>query len=137
MWAVAVYNATAAYTLGTVWQKDGTAKIPTSNIRFQEGAVIGKPLFNTATLDQLPVLANMPRWNANISDPTFCVAPQGATMAEQSAACPRNYAAWNDVRLLQFDISIADSRAKGTGWFTGLSLPTVSVKPKSKMNGSA
>jgi len=119
MWAVAVYNATAAYTLGTVWQKDGTAKIPTSNIRFQEGAVIGKPLFNTATLDQLPVLANMPRWNANISDPTFCNAPQGATMAEQSAACPRNYAAWNDVRLLQFDISIADSRAKGTGWVYG------------------
>ncbi|MBT0570150.1 hypothetical protein KIK84_07425 [Curvibacter sp. CHRR-16] len=119
MWAVAIYNATAAYTLGTVWQKDGTAKIPTANIRFDEGAVIGKPLFNTATLDQLPVLANMPRWNANISDPTFCQTPENATMAEQSNLCPRNYAKWNDVRLMQFDISVADHRAKSTGWVYG------------------
>jgi hypothetical protein len=119
MWAVAIYNATAAYTLGTVWQKDGTAKVPTANIHFDEGAVIGKPLFNTATLDQLPVLANMPRWNANISDPTFCATPDNATMAEQSSLCPRNYAKWNDVRLMQFDISVADHRAKDTGWVYG------------------
>ncbi|MFG6448871.1 hypothetical protein ACG0Z6_11560 [Roseateles sp. BYS180W] len=119
MWAVAIYNATAAYTLGTVWQKDGTAKIRTSNIRFDEGAVIGKPLFNTATLDQLPVLANMPRWNANISDPAFCQPPGNATMVEQSRLCPRNYAKWNDVRLMQFDISVSDHRASKTGWVYG------------------
>ncbi|MFZ6819254.1 hypothetical protein [Undibacterium sp. Ji22W] len=119
MWAVAIYNSTAAYTLGKVWQKDGTAKVPTANIHFDEGSVIAKPLFNTATLDQLPVLANMPRWNANISDPSFCATPDNATMAEQSQLCPRNYAKWNDVKLMQFDISIADSRAKATGWVYG------------------
>lgn len=119
MWAVAIYNSTAAYTLGKVWQKDGTAKVPTANIRFDEGAVIAKPLFNTATLDQLPVLANMPMWNANISDPTFCATPDTATMVEQSQMCPRNYAKWNDVRLMQFDISVSDKRAKGTGWVYG------------------
>ncbi len=123
MWAVGIYNATAAYTLGTVWQKDGTAKIPTANIRFNEGAVIAKPLFNTATLDQLPVLANMPQWNANISDPTFCacVPKEGSqcTMVEQSQQCPRNFAAWSNVKLMQFDISTADSRAQGTGWVYG------------------
>ncbi len=119
MWAVAIYNATAAYTLGTVWQKDGTAKIPAANIRFNEGAVIAKPLFNTATLDQLPVLVNMPTWNANISDPTFCATTEGATLVQQSQQCPRNFAKWNDVRLMQFDISVADSRAQGTGWVYG------------------
>lgn len=123
MWAVAIYNPTAAYTLGTIWQKDGTAKVPTANISFDEGAVIGKPLFNTATLEQLPVLANMPIWNANISDPSFCacVAKDGAqcTLVEQSQQCPRNFAKWNDVKLLQFDISIRDHRAQGTGWVYG------------------
>lgn len=123
MWAVAVYNATAAYTLGTVWQKDGTAKVPTANINFHEGAVIAKPLFNTATLDQLPVLANMPTVNANISDPTFCICvpEEGAqcTLVEESKQCPRSFAKWNNVRLLQFDISVRDSRAKETGWVYG------------------
>ncbi len=123
MWAVGIYNATAAYTLGQVWQKDGAAKVPKQNISFLEGAVIAKPLFNTATLDQLPVLANMPTWNANISDPTFCACVAGdgkqCTLVEQSQQCPRNYAKWNDVKLLQFDISVRDSRAKGTGWVYG------------------
>ena len=119
MWAVAIFNATAAYTLGKVWQKDGTAEIPTANIRFDEGSVIAKPLFNTATLDQLPVLANMPMWKANISDPSFCSPSESSTIVEQSNLCPRNYAKWNDVKLIQFDISIADSRAHGTGWVYG------------------
>ena len=119
MWAVAIYNATAAYTLGNVWQPDGTARVPSENIRFDEGSVIAKPLFNTATTDQLPVLANMPMWNANISDPNFCSTPDGAGIVEQSRLCPRNYAKWNDVKLIQFDISIADRRAQGTGWVYG------------------
>lgn len=123
MWAVGIFNPTAAYTLGKVWQKDGTAKVPTANIRFDEGAVVAKPLFNTATIDQLPVLANMPVWNANISDPSFCgcVTKDGSqcTLVQQSQQCPRNFAKWNDVKLLQFDISIRDSRAQGTGWVYG------------------
>lgn len=123
MWAVGIYNATAAYTLGTVWQKDGTAKVPTANIKFDEGAVVAKPLFNTATTDQLPVLANMPTWNANISDPAFCtcVPKEGSqcTLVEQSAQCPRNFASWNDVKLMQLDLSVRDHRARGTGWVYG------------------
>lgn len=123
MWAVGIYNPTAAYTIGKIWQKDGSAKIPTENISFDEGSVIAKPLFNTATIDQLPVLANMPKWNANISDPSFCgcTAKDGmsCTLVEQSQQCTRNYAKWSDVKLMQFDISIRDSRAKGTGWVYG------------------
>ena len=123
MWAVGIFNETAAYTLGTVWQKDGTARIPTANIVFDEGAVVAKPLFNTATVDQLPVLANMPAWNANISDPTFCGCNPSdgkqCTLVEQSQQCPRNFASWNDVKLMQLDISVRDHRARNTGWVYG------------------
>ena len=123
MWAVGIYNATAAYTIGQIWQTDGTAKIPTANINFAEGAVIAKPLFNTGTLDQFPILANMPAWKANISDPSFCKCKPAkgddCTLVEQSQQCSRSYAKWNDVKLLQFDISVRDSRAQGTGWVYG------------------
>ncbi len=123
MWAIAVFNPTAAYTLGQIWRPDGTANIPSSDIEFEEGAVIGKPLFNTSTIEQLPLLENMPKVNANISDPDFCgcVPAKGTecTLVEESQQCPRSYAQWNDVKLLQFDIAIKDKRAKGTGWVFG------------------
>ncbi|OMH33974.1 hypothetical protein [Motiliproteus sp. MSK22-1] len=124
MWAVGIYNATAAYTLGQIWLADGTAKIPTEDIKFKEGAVIAKPLFNTSTVRELPVLENMPSWNANISDPDFCgcIPSDGeseCTLVEESNQCPRSYAQWGDVRLLQYDIAVKDHRAKGTGWVYG------------------
>lgn len=123
MWAVGYFNATAAYTLGTVWQADGTAKIPTTDVSFDEGAVVGKPLFNTSTPEQLPVLANMPGWDANISDPTFCSCTPAegkeCTMAEESQQCPRSTEAYGNVNLLQFDIAVKDSRAPGTQWVFG------------------
>ncbi len=123
MWAVGFFNATAAYTLGTVWQADGTAKIPAKDVSFDEGAVVGKPLFNTSTPEQLPVLANQPAWNANISDPSFCKCTPAkgneCTLIEESQQCPRSTTEWNDVRLLQFDFAVKDSRAPGTQWVFG------------------
>jgi hypothetical protein len=123
MWAIAIFNATAAHTLGQVWQPDGIARIPSDNLSFDEGAVIGKPLFNTSTYEQLPLLKNMPAINANISDPVFCACkPESGnecTLVEESKQCPRSYAKWGDVKLLQFDIAIKDSRAPGTQWVFG------------------
>ena len=123
MWAVGIYNATAAHTLGKIWQADGTPKIPTANISFDEGAVIAKPLFNTGTLDQFPILANLPAWKANISDPSFCKCKPAdgneCTLVEQSQQCRRSYAQWSEVKLLQFDIAVRDSRAQATGWVYG------------------
>ncbi len=123
MWAVGFFNATAAYTLGTVWQADGTAKIPQDDVSFDEGAVIGKPLFNTLSPDVLPVMANLPSWNANISDPTFCSCTPAngkeCTLIEESEQCPRSTTEWGDVTLLQFDFAVKDSRAKGTEWVFG------------------
>ncbi|TQV87815.1 hypothetical protein [Aliikangiella coralliicola] len=124
MWAVGVYNATAAYTLGEVWQTDGTARVPVSDMAFKDGAVIGKPLFNTSSPEKLPVLANMPTWNANISDPAFCSCTPSpgsseCTLVEESQQCPRSTTKWGDVRLLQFDFAVKDNRAPGTQWVYG------------------
>ena len=132
MWAVGFYNATAAYTLGEVWQEDGTAKLPKEGLRFQEGAVIIKPLFNTSTVAQIPVLEGLPSWNANISDPAYCeckVTPgskdkdgnerKECNFIEESEQCKRNSQAWDDVKLLQFDVAVRDDRAKDTGWVYG------------------
>ena len=113
--------------MGAVWQKDGTAKIPTENIHFDEGAVVAKPLFNTATLDELPILTNMPSWQANISDPSFCSCPNASfskpsspdgtcTQIDISQACPRSYSHWGNVRLMQmwtFPSAIAVHAARG------------------------
>ncbi len=123
MWAVGVYNATAAYTLGEVWQADGNAKVPTADMEFKEGAVIGKPLFNTSSPEKLPVLANMPTWDANISDPDFCSCTPAngseCTLIEESQQCPRSTTKWGAVRLLQFDFAVKESRAPGTKWVYG------------------
>lgn len=124
MWAIGFFNPTAAYTLGTIWQSDGTPKIPTENISFEEGAVVGKPLFTTLSPEQMPMLENVPSWKANISSPDFCGCKPAngtgqCTMAEESQQCPRSLTKWGPVTLLQFDIAIKDSRAKGTEWVFG------------------
>ena len=124
MWAVGFFNPTAAYTLGTIWGPDGTPTIPTENVSFDEGAVIGKPLFTTLSPSEMPMLSNMPAWDANISSPDFCgcTPPEGqsqCTMAEQSRQCPRSLSEWGPVTLLQFDFAIKDSRAQGTEWVFG------------------
>jgi hypothetical protein len=120
VWAVGFYNPRAAYALGQVWKPDGNAQFPTSNMAFPEGAVIGKLLFTTATPEQLPILTNMPRWQANISDPAFCSCKpssgeQSCTFQEISQQCPRTP---GEVTLMQFDIAVRDSRSP-TGWAYG------------------
>ena len=123
MWAVAFFNRTAAYTLGQVWHADGKAAPPTSDMSFDEGAVVGKPLFNTSSPEQLPMLQNLPAWQANISDPGFCACTppsgDGCTRAEESQQCARSTEEWGPVRLVQFDIAVKDSRAQGTQWVFG------------------
>jgi hypothetical protein len=124
MWAVGFYNPTAAATLGQVWGRDAAVRIPSDDVAFHEGAVIGKLLFNTATPDEMPILANMPAWTANLSDASFCSckpAPGegGCTMIEDSQQCPRSTTKRGPVRLLQFDIAVKDSRAPGTQWVFG------------------
>ncbi|MBN1208437.1 MAG: hypothetical protein JXB05_26490 [Myxococcaceae bacterium] len=120
VWAVGFYNPRAAYALGQVWKPDGNPQIPSSNMAFPEGAVIGKLLFTTATPEQLPILTNLPTWQANISDPSFCnckpaAGEQTCSFQEISQQCPRTP---GEVTLMQFDIAVRDSRSP-TGWAYG------------------
>ena len=124
MWAVGFYNATAAYTLGQVWKSDGTVAMPTSDLSFDEGSVVGKPLFNTDSPEQFTILANMPALQANISDPSYCTCTpspgeSSCTLAEEAEQCGRSTSAFGPVSLLQFDIAVKDSRAPGTEWVFG------------------
>ena len=120
MWAVAVFNQTAGYTLGEVWKPNGQPVIPTDDISFDDGAVVGKLLFNTSSPTDMPMMQNLPSWQAAISDPDFCGCKtetgEKCTMAEESQQCPRSTTKWGPVTLLQFDIAIKDHRAPGTKW---------------------
>lgn len=124
VWAVAFFNPTAAHTLGRVWKADGTASAPTADLVFDDGAVIGKLLFSTSSPKAMPTLENMPVWTANISDPAFCACKpnageQSCSMEDESEQCPRSLTKWTPVTLMQFDVSVKDPRARGTGWVFG------------------
>ena len=98
--AVGLYNPTAAYTVGRVWQNP-IAPNP-EGVLFADGAVGFKLLFTTAPVEQVPFLANSLEWLANVNLPgTNARSPQ-------------------KVRLLQVDVAVRDSRADGTtGWVFG------------------
>jgi hypothetical protein len=66
----------------------------------------------------------MPVWTANISDPAFCACTpdpgeRSCSLEDESQQCPRSTTKWTPLHLLQFDVSIKDSRAQGTGWTFG------------------
>jgi hypothetical protein len=103
-----------------VWRPDGTAVFPTSNVAFPDGAVIGKLLFTTATDKEIPILSNMPKWQANISTADFCnckpsTGQQACSFQQISEQCPRTL---GEVTLMQFDIAVRDNRSP-TGWAYG------------------
>jgi hypothetical protein len=85
--------------------------------------VIGKLLFITATEDKLPILANMPKWKANLSgtkDVPFCpcTPPKGqqaCSFQQISEQCPRSP---GELTLMQFDIAVRDNRSP-SGWAYG------------------
>ena len=125
-WSVSFYNATAAYTLGRIWRTDDQIQRLSADLSFDEGSVIGKPVFNTLNPKVFPMLMNMPVWQANISDPKFCtctVKPSASkvgigecTLIEESHQCPRMIVEGEELRLWYFDLAVKDHRAAGTQW---------------------
>ena len=119
MWAVGFYNPAAAQSISTVWTGASAPKFPEKNFQFNEGSVIGKLLFTTATSNQFPFLKNLPVWRANISSPDFCACKPSTgkqcSFAEQTEQCPRTL---GEVSLLQFDIAVRDERSP-IGWAYG------------------
>lgn len=99
-WAVGLYNPTAGYTIGQVWQNPANPN--TAGVKFEDGAVGVKLLFTTAPVAQVPFLANSMEWQANVALPG------------NNPRIPQT------VRLLQVDVAVRDSRADSiTGWVFG------------------
>lgn len=119
MWAVGFYNPQAANSIGKVWTGAPSPVLPQKNFAFNEGSVIGKLLFTTATPNNYPFLENVPVWQANISSSDFCECKNAdgsaCSFQQETEQCPRSVA---DVYLLQFDIAVRDKRSP-VGWAYG------------------
>ncbi|MBU1376110.1 MAG: hypothetical protein KKE02_24215 [Alphaproteobacteria bacterium] len=107
-YAVGFYNAPGAVVIGQMWKDHGHPN-PAAAGSLPEGTVAAKLLFTTATVQQVPYLAGAPTWKvyvyANPNDPS----PK-----------PTSPRAVLEVRLLQIDIAVKDSRvASTTGWVFG------------------
>ncbi|MEP4247366.1 hypothetical protein [Tateyamaria sp.] len=96
-WAVSFYNDRGAYTVGQVWEDPAAPN--TEAARFPIGALGFKLLFTEATDEQVPYLSGSKTWEAYIDQ----------TSGQNT-----------EMRLLQFDIAVRDSRADAlTGWVFG------------------
>jgi len=99
-YAVGLYNPSAGHTVGRVWRDHENPDAGAA--RFSDGAVGVKLLFTTATVAQVPYLANAFEWDAHVS------------LLGSDARQVRK------VRLLQIDVAVRDSRADSTtGWVFG------------------
>jgi hypothetical protein len=102
-WAVSAYNPAGGYVIGQVWKDPNN---PDASVaRFPDGAVSIKLLFTQATdaagPTQVPFLKNAKTWKADIN--RNAQAPDGPNVSE--------------LRLLQIDLAVRDSRADATtGW---------------------
>lgn len=104
-YAVSMYNSLGGYVIGQVWCNPQNPDA--SKADFPDGTVAFKLLFTTATVNQVPYLANSLEWDAYAV--TFPPAGGGATPPH-----------WTKVLLLQVDIAVRDSRADAqTGWVFG------------------
>ncbi len=96
-WAVGMYNPRGGFELGHVWANPASPDF--SAVSFPEGSVSIKLLFTTATVAQVPYLKNTFTFLADVNRPSG--PPQ-------------------DVRLLQIDLAVRDTRADATsGWVFG------------------
>ena len=103
-YAVGFYNAPGGYQIGKVW---ADANNPRTDIMqtegFPVGTVVGKVLFTTAPVSEVPYLSNPIEWLAF------------TTTAFMPATSPR---VMNTVRFIQMDIMVRDPRAE-FGWTFG------------------
>ena len=99
-YAIAFYNEPGGYAIGQVWADPLNPKPALGD--FPEGTVSFKLLFTEADPNHVPFIANSKKWTANIFHPY-----------------DENKVRTNhDVRLVQLDVSVKDSRAQ-TGWVYG------------------
>lgn len=103
-YAVGFYNAQGGYQIGRVWADSNNPRtdiMPTEG--FPVGTVVGKVLFTTAPVSEVPFLTNPIEWLAY------------TTTAFMPVTSPR---IMNTVRFIQMDIMVRDPRAE-FGWVFG------------------
>ena len=105
-WAISLYNALGAWTLGQVWMKADNPN--PKNANFPEGTVAVKLLFTAATDNEVPYLDKSLTWDAHVY-PNFDENPCSREIENR----PREI---RKLRLLQFDLAVRDSQADETGW---------------------
>ena len=103
-YAVGFYNAPGGYMIGRVWADADNPRIDImQNEGFPIGTVVGKVLFSTAPVSEVPYLTNPIEWLAY------------TTKTFQPFDSPR---VMNTVRFIQMDIMVRDPRAP-FGWVFG------------------
>jgi hypothetical protein len=112
--AIGFYNEPGGYSFGQVWQNPADPNYQGENgkgVLFPEGTVAFKLLFTQATPDDIPYLKDAPVWQTTVQ--TYPGNPY-------SAADPDPPRILGDVRLLQIDVAVKDSRFDNpTGWNFG------------------
>jgi hypothetical protein len=97
-WAVGFYNPLGGYVIGRVWKIE--SKPDPRKAIFLEGTVSCKLIFTATPVTQAPFLDGSLTWQADVH--------------RANNASPRP-----EVKLLQIDVAIKDSRAAPTGWVFG------------------
>ena len=112
-WAVGFYNARGAFVIGQIFTGEApdAVKVPTAALTFPEGTVVGKALFTSASVADVPYLAGAPTWTANVM-PAPCGGRFTGTAQDprtnQAVPCSRRL---TELRLAQFDVAVVDERA--------------------------
>ena len=103
-YAVGFYNAPGGYQIGRVWADANNPRIDIMQTEgFPVGTVVGKILFSTAPVSEVPYLTNPIEWLAY------------TTTDFMPLSSPR---IMNTVRFIQMDIMVRDPRAE-FGWVFG------------------
>jgi hypothetical protein len=110
-YAVGFYNSLGGYQIGRVWADKENPNIDIMQKEgFPVGTVVGKVLFTTAPVSEVPFLTNPIEWLAYTT----------ATFAPIASAPPLTPRIMNTVRFIQMDFMVRDPRAAATGgWVFG------------------
>jgi hypothetical protein len=111
-WSIGFFNPIGGHQLWKTWN-DGTSAPDFSSTAMPEGTVVVKLLFNEASPTEVPYLKRSPTLKANVAKRPAGNAAGSCVDIGVTQRTPGN------VRLVQLDIAVKDSRAPVTNWFFG------------------
>ncbi len=113
-YAVGFYNRQGGWAIGQVWKDPENPNLAEmKNGGFPVGTVVGKVLFTTAPVAEVPFLSAPIEWTAYT---TKCFSPPKTDPASTCATDRQ----MSTVRFIQMDIMVRDPRANATGgWVFG------------------